>query len=85
MGVSSISFPLRGQVRTQRKVLELFLHAAKRACGGTMPSRPDRDQKSSVEEIPGGVLMRWEGEPVLTITSNPQGLAWQFLGRAAVA
>lgn len=72
-------------LRTQRKVLELFLHAAKRACGGRMPSRAERDSLSSVEETPEGVLMRWQGEPVLSITSSPQGLAWEFLGKAAVA
>lgn len=73
------------EIHVQRKVLNLFLHAAKAACAGRMPSRPERNARSVVEETPNGVLMRWDGQPVLSVSSTPQGIVWEFMGAAAGA
>lgn len=69
-------------IHVQRHVLNLMLKAAKRACGGRMPSGHERQACSAVEETTNGVLCRWKGEPILLIQSTPYGIAHEFLGAA---
>lgn len=71
--------------QAQTKVYSLMRQAMWRANFGMPPTQEAVKARSRVEcdEDTGRILVRWDGQVILTISASPAGMSWEFLGAAA--